>query len=746
HPLYLLSGTYSIVKDCKERERKRGVVQVLPLRVLLLPLPAHFLSLTGHDNWIDTVCFSDICIEHLINETMGTLKGLLLLFVLTSCFLVSSAQNASVYTGCKANLADIVFLVDSSGSIGDADFLRMKQFLRTFIMGLDIRPDKVRVGVAQFSKEPQQEFLLGEYADKNDLLEKVDKLTYLRGGTETGKALRFIQNNYFNESKGSRINQNVPQIAVVITDGDSTDETKTPAMQLRRKGVLIFTVGVGAASITGLQSIANKPHQHFVLSFTDYENLLKATTSAVDKVCISVEAQQEALAPTYADVFVLVDSSVDQPQKVTQFLVRLANQLNVASTSNRMALAQFAEDVSVEFRFDAYKTKNEALALIRKFRLRGTGQRKLGKAMDYVRTNLLTTAAGSRIAQGYKQYLLVVSKGESDDNVLRAVRVLMNEEVTLVNVDLSKEQETDLQTPMIALPKRTIYAATKNPSEILQDVKTIIETKEQIEVTGDCKSAPVADIVFIVDGSDSITLPNFKLVRNFLHRMINGLQIDGSDSVRVGMVLYSDTPTADFYLNTFDDKEDILQNIKRLPFRGGGSNTGKALKFAREKLFTKDTGSRSALGVQQIAVVITEGDSLDNVTFQAAQLRRSGVQVYALGVTKDKVDRLKQIASYPPERFVFSVESFAKLNTMEKILRKTLCNNVVRSTVGKSFRYTLKQGCIQTEEADIYFLIDQSGSIYASDFQDMKKFILEFLLLFTIGPKQVRVGVVKYES
>lgn len=55
-------------------------------------------------------------------------------------------------------------------------------------------------------------------------------------------------------------------------------------------------------------------------------------------------------------------------------------------------------------------------------------------------------------------------------------------------------------------------------------------------------------------------------------------------------------------------------------------------------------------------------------------------------------------------------------------------------------------GCVQTEEADIYFLIDHSGSIYPSDFQDMKKFILEFLLMFTIGPKQVRVGVVKFAS
>lgn len=53
-------------------------------------------------------------------------------------------------------------------------------------------------------------------------------------------------------------------------------------------------------------------------------------------------------------------------------------------------------------------------------------------------------------------------------------------------------------------------------------------------------------------------------------------------------------------------------------------------------------------------------------------------------------------------------------------------------------------GCVQTDEADIFFLIDHSGSIYPQDFQDMKKFMLEFIDTFRIGPQHVRLGVVKY--
>ncbi|XP_076827632.1 collagen alpha-6(VI) chain isoform X2 [Brachyhypopomus gauderio] len=666
-------------------------------------------------------------------------------------------QVSQVPQGCKANLADIVFLVDGSSSIGDDNFLKVKQFLHTFIMGLDLRPNKVRVGVVQFSNDPHTEILIGDYTDKNDLQVKLDKIVYRKGGTETGKALRFIQDSYFTKAHDSRAMQNVPQILVVVTDGDSADDMKMPSKNLRKQGFLIFTVGIGSVDMKELQFIANKPHERFVISFDNYQELLKATGSTMDKVCVSMEDQQQALAPKLSDVFVLVDSSAEQLQQVTQILIRLATQLNVGSASNRMALAQFSEDVSVEFLFNAYKTRNEALALIRKFQIRSTGEpRKLGKAMDYIRGQILNTTSGSRIAHGYKQYLLVLSSGESIDSTARAVRTLQKEGVTIINVDLRKEITTTeivlprtssdsppVERTVIAPPQKTFYTASRSVGEIAQDVRTVIETKEVLNVTGECKSAQLADIVFILDVSDSVTMDNFKLVRSFLQRIISGLDMK-SKGVRVGMVLYSDTPKAEFYLNTFDDKDDILQYVGILPYRGGKAYTGKALKFAREKVFSKELGSRRAFGVQQIAVIITDGTSEDNVTTEALKLRRSGVQVYALGITGINVKQLTEIASYPARRFVFSVESFARLRNMDKILRNTLCNNVVQSTAVKTNTYNLKQGCKQTEEADIYFLIDHSGSINPPDFEEMKRFILEFLLVFTIGPNRVRVGVVKF--
>lgn len=53
-------------------------------------------------------------------------------------------------------------------------------------------------------------------------------------------------------------------------------------------------------------------------------------------------------------------------------------------------------------------------------------------------------------------------------------------------------------------------------------------------------------------------------------------------------------------------------------------------------------------------------------------------------------------------------------------------------------------GCVDTEEADIYFLIDGSSSLDYFDFADLKLFLKEVIKFFRVGPNKVRFGVVQY--
>lgn len=164
-------------------------------------------------------------------------------------------------------------------------------FLRNLAAGLDIGPDKTRVGLVQFSDEPQQVFLLKEHMEKTALLAALESFPYQEGGTETGKAINFLRTQYFIKEAGSRADQRVPQIAVVLTDGDSTDDVAAPAQELRKHGVIVFAIGVGNANQKELESIANRPSKRFRFTIDSFQALQRLTEGLLQTMCVSMEDQ-----------------------------------------------------------------------------------------------------------------------------------------------------------------------------------------------------------------------------------------------------------------------------------------------------------------------------------------------------------------------------------------------------------------------------------------------------------------------
>ncbi|XP_011603520.2 collagen alpha-6(VI) chain isoform X2 [Takifugu rubripes] len=665
-------------------------------------------------------------------------RSLLLILILAACFYGNGAQR----TEC-ATVGDIVFLVDGSSSIGTDNFQEVRLFLRNFTSGLDIGPDKIQIGLAQYSNDPHQEFLLKDHMEKTALLAALDSFPYRTGGTETGKAIDFLRTQYFTKEAGSRANQRVPQIAVVITDGDSTDDVTVPAQSLRKHGVIVFAIGVGNANQNELESIANRPPKRFKFTIDSFQALQRLTKGLLQTMCVSIEDQHQALKEKFADIFFLVDSGLNPTdfQQVKTTLSRLVNQMNFNAYTYRLGLAQYGQNIDVKFLFNTHQTKEELLKAIKAVnnrRLQPNEVHNLGSALQYVYKNLFTAEAGSRTDQSFRQYLVVVSGKDSNDPFYKEARLLKSAGIYIItfSAGASMKELSVLSSP------RYSYQSISNA---LPNLKTILEKKQEVmEVTDDCKVANIADIVFIIDESGSIGSANFQLMRSFLHSLISGLQV-ASNRVRVGIVMYNVEPMAQVFLNTFKDKSELLDFIKILPYHGGGTNTGAALNFTLQEVFIKQRGSRKDLGVQQVAVVITDGKSQDEVSSPAANLRRAGVTVYAVGVKDADKAQLDQIASYPTNKHTFIIDSFTKLKTLEASLQRILCQNVVQQAFSvNSRRASIREGCLQTDEADIFFLIDHSGSINPADFHDMKKFMIEFLHTFRVGPQHIRIGVVKF--
>ncbi|XP_074051313.1 collagen alpha-4(VI) chain-like, partial [Macrotis lagotis] len=658
----------------------------------------------------------------------------------------------------KAAVADLVFLVDGSTSIGIKNFQKVKGFLYSLVSGLEIGRDQVRIGLAQFSDNTYEEFLLNQFSLKSDVLEQILNLPYRTGGTRTGNALDFLRTTYFTESAGSRAKDNVPQIVILVTDGESNDEVAEAANKLKEGGVSIYVVGINIQDVRELEAIASKPLEKFLFSIEDFNILEGLSGNILPTLCSAVENQIQASTRPYADVVFLVDTSKGTSpasfHRMKSFIFRVIDILEVGRDKNQIGLAQYGHQGHTEFLLNTYQNPNEMIThLQQNFLLQG-GARKTGNALQYIQETFFQEKAGSRFLQGIPQYAVVVTSGQSEDSVLEAAQKLKGRGVVVMAVGIQDFDRRELEV-MATPPLVFEIEGQDGVKQLQQNVLEVFESSGRMhrspergdETLAVCTSAAVADIVFLVEASSEMGLENFRLALEFLEKMIQTLDI-GPNKVRVGLVLYSDEPRLEFGLDTPMSQAEILSHLNKLPFIGGKAKTGAALDFLTSAVFTQRRGGRSTQGVQQYLVVITEGSSQDQVDKPASLLRRAGITLFALGIQKASgSSHLDSIASYPPRKHAIYLESFLQLRVFREKIKKRLCTEIVQKTFSVPvMTRTLKEGCINTEEADFYFLIDGSGSINSEDFKEMKTFMNELISVFHVGADHVRFGVVQYSD
>ncbi|NXS74981.1 VWA2 protein, partial [Pandion haliaetus] len=168
---------------------------------------------------------------------------------------------------CSA-LLDVLFLLDGSYSIGRGSFERSKHFAGKLCDALDIHPDRVRVGMMQFSSTAHLEFPLDSYLTKQEVKERIKKTVFRGGSTETGQALKYILRKGF---PGGR-NSSVPEVLIIISDGKSQGSTATPAMQVKKRHIMVFAVGIKFPRWEELHVLASEPTEQHVLFAGDADD------------------------------------------------------------------------------------------------------------------------------------------------------------------------------------------------------------------------------------------------------------------------------------------------------------------------------------------------------------------------------------------------------------------------------------------------------------------------------------------
>ena len=183
------------------------------------------------------------------------------------------------------------------------------------------------------------------------------------------------------------------------------------------------------------------------------------------------------------------------------------------------------------------------------------------------------------------------------------------------------------------------------------------------------RKAPGRDVVFLLDGSDG-TRTGFPAVRDFVQRVVETLSVDDNKD-RVSVVQYSRDPAVQFYLNTYTTKDEILDTVKGLRHKGGRPlNTGAALQYVRDNVFTASAGSRRLEGVPQVLILLSGGRSFDSVDAPASALKQLGVLTFAIGTRSSDSKELQKI-SYDPS-YALSVSEFTDLPSVQQQLQSSV--------------------------------------------------------------------------
>lgn len=151
-----------------------------------------------------------------------------------------------------------MFLVDGSINLGRNDFGEVMLFITNLIDLFFTERDNLRIGLAHYAADVTDVFYLNTYKDRQDIMNAIGQAEY-KGGNRlnTGAAIRHVQDVHFTKEKGSRADEGTPQILMVITAGNSADDSKTAALGLKKKGVRVFAVGVGDTEIE-LENLASE--------------------------------------------------------------------------------------------------------------------------------------------------------------------------------------------------------------------------------------------------------------------------------------------------------------------------------------------------------------------------------------------------------------------------------------------------------------------------------------------------------
>uniref|UniRef100_F6YEQ2 Uncharacterized protein n=1 Tax=Ciona intestinalis TaxID=7719 RepID=F6YEQ2_CIOIN len=195
-----------------------------------------------------------------------------------------------------------------------------------------------------------------------------------------------------------------------------------------------------------------------------------------------------------------------------------------------------------------------------------------------------------------------------------------------------------------------------------------------------CPPYALMDFVMILDSSSSVRRRNWRIMKNFGRSIIETFRL-AEDAARMAAFRYNrvvDTRSQILFRQHVNDMAGFLASYNAIPYNGGGTLTGQALRHAKDVILARRNGNRP--NVKDVVLTITDGRSHDNVANVSRELREMGVLTFVVGVVPGNGKQLdeNQLLSIAGSRsnMFLATSGFSGLNSaFSARLSESICTN-----------------------------------------------------------------------
>ncbi|XP_069771809.1 matrilin-2-like, partial [Narcine bancroftii] len=666
---------------------------------------------------------------------------------------------------CRSKATDLVFIIDSSRSIIPLDFEKVKDFVINILRFLDVGFYKTRVGLILYGSTVKKVFSLSTHRNLADMTQAVRDMEHLATGTMTGMALEYTANVAFSVQEGARpLNQNIPRLAIVVTDGRPQDRVAKPAAHARDSGILIFAVGVGRVDMGTLRLIASEPHDKhtfLVQNFSMIQTLLSefqtkicdtdlcgVTGHGCEQICINTPG---SFICKCKDGFILNNDQKtcrkidhcnlgehgcehDCVNTGTSYVCRCRSgfTLNPDGKTCRQMLEKLSQSRSVHRRVG---TSSKAPAISCAFFGRSAPRdgmvgalalpvlaRKDPTSPELVKFLQWVGSWGlcERLQLGHRELGRAGSLDKSPRSGCRELRwvgswgegyVLSPLLFTLLTHDCITRSSSN---HTIKFADDTGLVSHNDKLHNRKEVENFVKWYERNNLRTDfclearhicehncvstvdsylctCRKGYIInadgrtcqkctnramDLVFFIDGSRRLGARNFQSVKKFVNNIVDSLEV-ARNATRVGLVQYAAEVQTEFPLGRYSTADEIKVAVSRIKYAAPRAKPGQDLRQLFKHSFKVAGGARApSRRIPKMAVVFTSGRGQGNMAEWAAQARRNGINIYAVGFGRASEEELRQITSFPQDEYLYHAKNSRSMGEVAEKLKAQICKGM----------------------------------------------------------------------